>query len=293
MELIGYRVIRKLGKGAQGSVYLAVRNYDNRYVAIKEVKIPKGIKFQTNLERVLEEINILRSVSAEPTCNQYISCYVDHKIDSERGIVFLIMEYIDGPNLKEYIQPFYEQQDPVGLVETVFLVVKAITTALKHIHDRNILHQDIKPENIVINSQRVPKLVDFGVSCKTLPKYDDICLYPTKDLTVEVNKCCNTDGGTFMYIAPEWILDNIRYPQSDIFSLGATIYTILTGRVIWRAREIQESTSLDIILAMKSEQPEEIESNNILLNTLVNGMTRKDVLQRFTDDEVLNLLKDV
>ena len=287
-----YIFVKKLGQGGQGTVYLVERKSDGKKVALKIIKVIKK-KYETiitALNRSLMEIEFLKEVSAEPKCNLYISCYHSHLVDIKANVIYLEMEYIDGPNLLEYVKPLYESEDVDTLTNIIYMVVKAITTALVHVHEKGILHNDIKPDNIVIEKgTNIPKLVDFGLACHAKRKESFICMSPMNE---EIDECCYGGGGTYNYLAPERVIYTVRYPQSDIWSLGATMYTIMTGELIWGNRD-PKKTSLKILnAAIYTEEPEKLNSGIDFLDNLIDGMTRKDIIDRFTSTDVLIMLKD-
>ena len=88
----------------------------------------------------------------------------------------------------------------------------------------HVLHNDIKPHNIVIDKRRFPKLIDFGISCDTRGKNSTVCSHNGTRVD-----CCPGIYGTPQYGSPEMIMDNIKYPQSDIWSLGISFYNLATG----------------------------------------------------------------
>ena len=290
--LAKYNFVKKLGAGAQGAVYLVTRKLDEKKAALKIiiVKPQKDEDLETALNKALLEIKILKEVSAEPKCNMYISCYHSHMVDVKTGTIYLEMEYIEGPDLKEYVKPLYESGDADTLISIIYMVVKAITIALTHIHQYGVLHNDIKPENIVVERKtKIPKLVDFGIACEAKPKNDTFCTTP---LNKEIGECCLGGGGTYNYLAPERTIYGVRYPQSDIWSLGATMYTIITGTLIWGGRDPKNTNIKMIKAAIQTEEPEELGSEIDLLNTLIDGMTRKDITKRLTSDKILHLLRN-
>lgn len=286
-----YIIIRQLGKGSQGAVYLAVRKTDNMKVAIKIIKVTGKVEeIEKEIDKSLIEIELLKTVSAEPECNVYISCYIEHIVDWSDNKIYLVMEYIDGPNLKEYVEPLYETQDSATLIKIVYETTKAMAIALKHVHNHGILHQDIKPENIVVDkSTGIPKLVDFGLACQAMAKDDSLCIGPNDE---EIGICCVAGGGTYSYLAPERIIYDVRYPQSDVWSLGATMYSLITGKIIWGNRD-PSTTTIDMLKqAIYLEEPEELNSGIDLLDNLINDMTMKNITKRLTIDKILYMLKD-
>jgi len=286
-----YNIIKQLGRGGYGDVYLAVRNSDGKQVAIKkvEVKPEEREDLEKAIDKALIEIRLLKKVSAEPACNLYISCYIEHIINWNDGIIYLVMEYIDGPNLKDYVEPLYETQDSETMLQIIYKTSKAMALALKHVHNNGILHRDIKPENIVIEtSTGIPKLVDFGIACQAMSKDNALCSGPDNE---EVDQCCVGGGGTFSYVAPERILYDVRYPQSDVWSLGASMYSLITRKIIWGHRDPATTTPSMIRQAILLEEPEKLGSGIELLDNLVDGMTKKDIFDRITIDGILKMLQ--
>lgn len=286
-----YNIIKKLGEGGQGSVYLASKKDDGARVAIKKIEVTQfpNESLEQSIGRASLEFQILKKVSVSPNCD-YISCYIEHVVNLEKKEIYLVMEYIDGLNLLEYVKGIIQSQDTELVLDISYKVIKAISLALQAIHKNGVLHRDIKPENIVVeNRTGIPKLVDFGTACLALKKEDAACK--------SVEECCLGGGGTYSYLSPERILFNVSYPQSDIWSLGATMYSLLTGEVIWfdGASVLDEEMKNKAIVKFVREgnEPKKLNSGIELLDKLVNGMTAKDISERITIDSILDMLKDV
>ncbi|GAH17141.1 unnamed protein product, partial [marine sediment metagenome] len=98
--------------------------------------------------------------------------------------------------------------------------------------------------------------------------------------------------GTFSYVAPERVLYDVRYPQSDIWSLGATMYSLITKKIIWGDRDFATTTVPMLRQAILLEEPEKLESGIELLDNLVNGMTMKNISDRITSEKILMMLRD-
>ena len=175
--------------------------------------------------------------------------------------------------MDNYIIPFQEEGDTDNLLKIIYISIRDICYDLKSLHDKNILHQDIKPENIIVDKNtRIPILVDFGLSCVTNPKGEDMCIF---------DKCCKS-GGTVEFMASERLslIFSVGYPKSDVWSLGATMYYIIFKEHIRDPRMIQ--------IAKIERVNTEIE----LLDNLLNGMTEKNIEERFSVDFILEMLKD-
>ena len=133
------------------------------------------------------------------------------------------MVYLDGPDIMEYTQPLRMSGNQTMLIYSAKIILMSMLLALKYIHSRGIIHNDVKPENIVVSERRVPVLVDLGISCYTLPSRHPTCTRPYRKI---VDQCCNETCGTILYIPPE-AFRGVRYPSSDLWSLGVTIYAIM------------------------------------------------------------------
>ena len=278
-----YEIIKLIGSGAYGSVSLAKRKLDGKLIALKIIKTKNDKK----LNAAIEEIKALEKVSKFPECNKYISCLDAGFVDDINKIVYIEMEYIDGPNLEEYVKPFIEAGDGEALKNISLKVINAITQALQVVHENGLLHNDIKPANIVIEKNTmIPKLVDFGLSCITSPAI--ACKIDDK----EFGRCCEGGGGSFSFVAPELIISFKRFYASDIWSLGATIYSILTGASIWNRGIPYKDMKIPTIkiIVRSGREAEEIESPWEELNVVVNGMTRRNINNRLTSKQILRLL---
>jgi len=280
-----YEILGRIGRGGSGDVYVAKeinQLSDKPMIALKFLE-----RKYFSIDDISKEIDILKKVSA-PDCNKYISCYYSFTITNKYGIIS--MEYIPGPSLDEYVKPIYtyERSDFMKWMPWVILpVIKAITIALKIIHEHKILHNDIKPQNIVIDKKTlIPKLVDFGIACETKNSSSSLCMKPLG----EIGQCCKVEGVTYSYSPPEYVLYDIRYPQSDIWSLGSSMYSIFTRRNIW---DIDRPSHDKIKEALRiSKKIKRLDSKNELLDKLVNGMTLRDITKRLTSVEILVMLEN-
>jgi len=292
-----YNFIRQLGKGAFGSVSLMQRLSDGELVALKTIEIPnysnlkrknkkKMIKINTN------EIEKLKKASSSPICFLYISCYYDSFIDKKNGIVYLEMEYISGLTAIQYINEIltsketYEKKKEL-INESVYNIIIGISLALFHIHKLEIIHADVKPSNIVIeNKTGIPKLVDFGLSCLMESKETKECQ--------NIAPCCQPLGNTWQFVAPEFASDpyKVLFPKSDVFSLGSTIYNLLTGEFIWNIKGKTFEEKRKEILLESSINQKKIETGNEKIDYLVNRMIDYNIFTRINIDEIILFLKN-
>src|SRR3954469_16659063 len=210
-QIPGYDLIAKVGKGAMATVYKARQQSLDRIVAVKV--LPK--KISDNPEFVARFYKEGRAAARLSHNNIVQAIDVGSSPD---GYHFFVMEYVEGKTLYDIMQP-----PPVGEGKA-FSEAEALDTtiqicdALAHAHQRGLIHRDVKPKNILLTPQGVAKLTDLGLARAT----DD------KDAAEsEAGKAY----GTPYYISPEQIRGDVDIDfRADIYSLGATMYHLVTGR---------------------------------------------------------------
>lgn len=198
-----YKIIKKIGSGGTAEVYLARDTILERDVAIKALRSEyiNDTEFTTRFDR---EAQAATSLTHPNIVNIF-------DVGEEEDNLYMVMEYVDGLTLKEYIQ----QQGPIEVNEAVD-IVKQIISAIAHAHDNDIVHRDIKPQNILMNSFGQAKVTDFGIA---------IALSATS-LTQT-----NSILGSVHYLSPEQARGGMATKKSDIYSIGILFYELLTGRL--------------------------------------------------------------
>jgi hypothetical protein len=201
-----YKLIDLLGHGGMGRVFLGEHTTMNRRVALKI--LPRRIgKDPAALERFLAEA---RNVAALDHPN-IVQAY---SVDNEGDRYYLVMEYVDGLDLEELVN---EQGPPEFDVAADY--IRQAAEGLAHGHDRGLVHCDIKPSNLLVNSQGVVKLVDMGLARAAGRDEEENGAADERVL------------GTIDYMAPEQGLDSTDFDhRADVYSLGCTFYFLLTGR---------------------------------------------------------------
>ena len=211
-----YKIVRHLSSGGMGEVYIAEDQQLLRKVAIKFIRaatapdVPARRRFE-------------REAQAASALNHPHICTV-FEIDEHEGHPFLVMELLDGADLREFCRP--------GGMEISQLLKWAIqiADALSAAHAKGIIHRDIKPANIFITSRGDSKILDFGLAKRDDPSSDSTIANTTLvDASTELSRT-GALMGTAAYMSPEQVRGEPLDARSDLFSFGAVLYEMLTGR---------------------------------------------------------------
>jgi serine/threonine protein kinase/tetratricopeptide (TPR) repeat protein len=203
-----YKIVREIGRGGMGAVYLAERadSEFRRRVAIKLIK--RGMDTDFILRRFRKERQILASLD-----HPNIARLLDGGT-SEDGLPYFVMEYIEG-------LPIYRFCDERKLkVAERLRLFQQVCDAVHYAHRHLVIHRDIKPSNILVTSESVPKLLDFGIAKLLNPELADITFDPTATAMRLM---------TPEYASPEQVQGQAVTATSDVYSLGVLLYELLTG----------------------------------------------------------------
>jgi serine/threonine-protein kinase len=203
----GHRLLRRLGEGGMGTVYLAYSESLQKQVAIKVL----ADRLATNSSYVDRFLREARNGTRLDHPN-VVRCIEAGK-DEASGKHFLMMEYVDGPSARALL----DRQGRLPVGDAVHIIVQ-IARALRYVHARDFVHRDIKPDNILINSAGVAKLADLGLAK---------CIADASQLTG-----AKQGFGTPYYMPCEQAVDATKADaRCDIYALGATLYHLITGVV--------------------------------------------------------------
>ena len=147
-------VLEFLGEGADGWAWKVKRINDDKIVVLK-----MGSKY-----KIKHEIKILKELSF-PECHPFLTCYYSHKCYNDYNECYLEMEFLSGKTLRVFSGEFMEKNQYNILYEKLLFIISDIVKAIKFIHSKDIIHNDINVLNIIINDEYIPKLIDFGRSC--------------------------------------------------------------------------------------------------------------------------------
>ncbi|WP_372366133.1 protein kinase [Candidatus Uabimicrobium sp. HlEnr_7] len=216
-----YRIVKVLGKGGMGTVYLAYDEKLKRNVAIK-VTIHSDMRAK---KRMVREIQNLADVQHPHILKIYEAFIVDN-------MPCLVMEYIDGITLDQCIQ-----SGNLSMVERVYIFEKVVE-AIDYAHQKGIIHRDIKPSNIIVDKNKHPYVMDFGLAKK---------LKVDSDLTKT-----GSFLGTAHYMSPEQANGEIKTldARSDIYSLGTTLYELICN-----TRVVKSSYLIEILQEVNCKDP--------------------------------------
>ena len=206
LRIPGYEVLGLLGTGAMAMVFKARQTRLDRIVGIKI--LPQRLSRNSEFVRLFRVEALAAARLNHPNIVQAID------VTEAGGRDFLIMEYVEGHTLHDEL----EQGKVFGEAEALDITIQ-VASALEHAHAHGIIHRDVKPKNIMITSERVCKLADMGLARLTR---DQQGIMAERGRTI----------GTPFYISPEQILgdSNVDF-RADIYSLGATLYHLVTGRM--------------------------------------------------------------
>jgi len=239
MKLGEFELVREIGRGASGLVYLAEQPSLKRQVAIK-ILVPQ----LSNVPRVQERFEreaLAASRLRHPSIVGVLA------FGERNGLLYLAMEYVEGRSIHQHLEALRvarKQQRPPGKgtldvskPEVAVELTAQIAEALRYCHGKGVLHRDIKPQNILIDTNGKPRIVDFGLA---------------KDVRAEGLTEAGLVSGTLHYMSPEQALarTNELDARTDLYSLGVVLYEMLTLRRPFEAR-----TDADLVHKVLNSRP--------------------------------------
>ena len=217
-----YKIQEKIGNGGMATVYKALDQILNRYVAVKVLRE----EFTTD-EEFIKRFNAEAQSAARLTHPNIVSVY---DVGQEYNIYYIVMELIQGKTLKQII----EEDGHLSWKWAVNIAIQ-IASALEMAHKNNIIHRDIKPHNIMITEDGVAKVTDFGIA---------------KAVSNSTITAFGTTLGSVHYFSPEHARGGYTDSKSDLYSLGVVMYEMVTGKVPFDA-----DTPVSVALKHMQEEP--------------------------------------
>lgn len=196
-----YEIVEVIGSGGMSVVYKAMDHVLNRYVAMKVLK-PEFSDDKSFVSKFRMEAQSAAGLNHPNIVNVF-------DVGEEGGYYYIVMELVEGITLKEYIQ-----QNGRILYATALDFIIQICSGIEVAHEHHTIHRDIKPQNIIVSKNGTLKVTDFGIA-----------------KAATSNTIASTAMGSVHYISPEQARGGFSDERSDIYSLGITLYEMLTGRV--------------------------------------------------------------
>jgi Tol biopolymer transport system component/serine/threonine protein kinase len=258
-----YQILEKLGQGGMGVVYKALDTHLDRLVAIK-VLPPERVADADRKRRFVQEAKAASALN-------HPNIVTIHDIDSADGIDFIAMELVAGKTLDGWIP-----RNGLRLNEALKYSVQ-VADALAVAHKAGIVHRDLKPGNVMVTDQGLIKVLDFGLAKLTEPSD---CGGDEATRTLKPTSEEGTIMGTVSYMSPEQAEGKKVDARSDIFSFGALLYEMVTGR-----RAFQGDSRLSTLTAILREEPKPagqvVEGLPRELERIIARCLRKDLGRRF------------
>jgi eukaryotic-like serine/threonine-protein kinase len=241
-----YRILAPIGRGGMGVVYKAEDLKLRRLVALKLLP-----QFPAADPQALHRFE--REAQAASALNHPNICTV-YEVDEAEGLHFIAIELLEGETLKERIA-----RGPLEVPEILGIVIE-ICGALEAAHSAGIIHRDIKPSNVILTQHGSPKLLDFGVAKRIGPEFVNETEDVLSALPANVDLRLTSPGaaiGTVAYMSPEQASGQGIDTRSDLFSLGAVLYEMTTGKCPFSGKELAE-----VLRTIQERSPASIEQLN-------------------------------
>ncbi|CEG71156.1 Putative STE/STE11 protein kinase [Rhizopus microsporus] len=207
-----------IGKGSFGRVYHALNVEAGEWIAVKQVDIPTTKSDYANPQMKEMKDALFREISLlEDLDNEYIVQYLGYNLDEEEGHINIFLEYVPGGSIASCLSKTGKFEIPL-----VQFFTRQILLGLAYLHNRNILHRDIKAGNILLNENGICKITDFGLSKLS-----------GQDKAYDPHSNNSVMRGTVFWMAPEVVKGTNYNAKVDIWSLGCTVIEMLTGSHPW------------------------------------------------------------
>ncbi|PEJ60419.1 MULTISPECIES: Stk1 family PASTA domain-containing Ser/Thr kinase [unclassified Bacillus (in: firmicutes)] len=255
-----YKILKLIGTGGMANVYLARDMILDRDVAVKMLKADFSNDPEF-LRRFQREAYSVTSLSHPNIVSSY-------DVGEEDGLQYIVMEYVEGETLKEYIQ----HHTPIRPKE-VIRIMEQLASALAHAHHFQIVHRDVKPQNILINKDGNVKVTDFGIATAS---------------TAATITQTNSVLGSVHYLSPEQARGGVANKKSDIYSLGIVMFELLTGKLPFSG----ESAVAVALKHLQSEVPPPTKYNPEIpqsVENIVLKATAKDIFYRYDSADEMKL----
>ncbi len=261
-----YRIVRKLGAGGMGEVFLAEDTTLGRKVAIKMLP-EQSVGSDLARRRLINEARAAAALDHPNIC-------AIHEVGEEDGCVFIVMPHVDGETLAERIA-----RQPLAPAEVVDIGIQA-AQALEAAHAAGVIHRDIKPQNIIVTPRGQLKVLDFGLAKLATPEL-------AETQTSERLTLAGSVLGTPAFMAPEQLRGLEIDARADIYALGATLYECATGRSAFGGGTLVEVAMR--VMSVTPQPPSEINpAMPPALDAIIARAMARDVTARYQSARLLH-----
>lgn len=274
-----YKILKKIGEGGMGEVYLAEDTLLFRKVAIKT--LPQDLVSDSEFtQRFMQEARTASALNHPNIC-------IIHELIKEEEKHFIVMEYIEGKTLREKLN----NHCSLPTDEALEIILK-VCDALKAAHAKHIIHRDIKPENIIISDAGSIKIMDFGLA--KLKNFQEVSLDEKRALKNNNIKSASFKTsksnvlGTVSYMSPEQIKNEQIDERTDIFSVGVVLFELLNGTLPFTG-EYERETAVSILKDEPKRFSESDLKQNIELEKIVHKALSKNAANRYENITELSI----
>jgi eukaryotic-like serine/threonine-protein kinase len=250
-----YRIDKKIGEGAVARVYQGKDLKTNTTIAVKQLMDTAQQADEAQITRFERESNAMEELTHPNIVKVYDTLVID-------GDHLIVMDYVSGGSLYDIIQNEGKLDIPYALK-----IAHDIASAMVLVHDEDIIHRDIKPDNILISREGTARLTDFGMA-----RFTYMTRLTTKDAML----------GSILYMAPEQFKTGEAVKKSDIWAYGITMYEILAGKKPFRMPQ-------DIIISVQTPMMEVRPDVSPKISSFIDKLLEKDVRKRIPSFENIKI----
>ncbi|MFH0889103.1 MAG: serine/threonine-protein kinase [Planctomycetota bacterium] len=271
--LPGYQILGRLGVGGMGIVFKALEVKSNRLVAIKIIypKTARNISLFYSFQR--ESALLIKFNHSHIVKGYYVT-----PPEGVNGIHYSVMEYVEGESVQQLIDQARDKAGKIaGLNEELsLLIIMQVADALDYLQKQNILHRDIKPDNLLLNKKiGIIKLCDLGFAQSIVSENNQ-------------DERAVTTSGTIGYMSPEQSRGQMTIDiRSDIYSLGATLYHMITGKPPFTGTNNLEVMAQQVLANIKSDEIKNRRISPLVLYFIEKMMAKEKEIRYQTPQEII------